>query len=153
MNHADTAHWVTVYRAEESKRPDSLFRDPLAARLAGERGNAIVNSLKDAGQSWTFVVRTLLIDRILEAAVWEGEVDCVLDIGAGMDARSYRLRLPQTLRWVEVDLPEVVDGKSAQLADALPHCWSNGTASISTTGMRALRCSTKSVRNAGAVSY
>jgi methyltransferase (TIGR00027 family) len=122
MNHPDTAHWVTVYRSEESKRPDSLFRDPLANGLAGERGKAIVDSLRDASQSWTFVVRTFLIDRILQAAVWEGEVDTVLNLGAGLDARPYRLRLPETLRWVEVDLPEVIEEKSALLANEIPSC-------------------------------
>jgi O-methyltransferase involved in polyketide biosynthesis len=40
-NVSDTARWVAVYRAWESARPDALFRDPLAGRLAGERGRAI----------------------------------------------------------------------------------------------------------------
>ena len=37
-NISDTARWVAVYRAIESERPDAWFRDPLAKRLAGERG-------------------------------------------------------------------------------------------------------------------
>ena len=37
-NISDTAHWVAFYRALESERPDALFRDPFARRLAGERG-------------------------------------------------------------------------------------------------------------------
>ncbi|HEY5452787.1 MAG TPA: SAM-dependent methyltransferase, partial [Polyangia bacterium] len=37
---SDTARWVAVYRARETERRDALFRDPLAARLAGERGLA-----------------------------------------------------------------------------------------------------------------
>ena len=32
---SDTAHWVAMYRAMESERPDALFRDPHARRLAG----------------------------------------------------------------------------------------------------------------------
>jgi O-methyltransferase involved in polyketide biosynthesis len=40
-NVSDTARWVAVYRAWESARPDRLFSDPLAARLAGEQGEAI----------------------------------------------------------------------------------------------------------------
>ena len=34
----DTALWVAVYRATETERRDALFRDPLAGRMAGERG-------------------------------------------------------------------------------------------------------------------
>jgi len=37
---SDTALCVAVYRAEESERPDALFKDPLARRLAGERGRS-----------------------------------------------------------------------------------------------------------------
>jgi O-methyltransferase involved in polyketide biosynthesis len=36
-NIADTARWVAWFRAQETLRPDAVFRDPLAARLAGER--------------------------------------------------------------------------------------------------------------------
>jgi O-methyltransferase involved in polyketide biosynthesis len=37
-NISDTARWVAVYRARETERPDPVFRDPFARRLAGERG-------------------------------------------------------------------------------------------------------------------
>lgn len=39
---SDTARWVAIYRAMETDRPDALFRDPHARRLAGEQGEAIV---------------------------------------------------------------------------------------------------------------
>ena len=35
-NVSDTARWVACYRAIESARPDAIFKDPLAERLAGE---------------------------------------------------------------------------------------------------------------------
>jgi len=35
---SDTARWVAIFRAEESERPDFVFCDPFARRLAGERG-------------------------------------------------------------------------------------------------------------------
>jgi O-methyltransferase involved in polyketide biosynthesis len=36
-NVSDTALWVATYRALESERPDALFNDPFARRLAGVR--------------------------------------------------------------------------------------------------------------------
>ncbi len=39
QNISDTAQWVAWYRALESERPDAWFRDPLARRLAGVRGD------------------------------------------------------------------------------------------------------------------
>ena len=41
-NVSDTAVWVAMYRARENDRPNGLFRDPFARRLAGERGEQIL---------------------------------------------------------------------------------------------------------------
>ena len=59
---SDTARWVAVYRARESERPDAVFRDPFAQRLAGERGQQIAASMPFAEKnSWPaismFIVR------------------------------------------------------------------------------------------------
>jgi O-methyltransferase involved in polyketide biosynthesis len=43
---SDTARWVAVYRAMETERPDAIFKDPFARRLAGDRGQEIVDSMK-----------------------------------------------------------------------------------------------------------
>lgn len=32
---SDTAKWIAAYRASESERPDAVFKDPLARKLAG----------------------------------------------------------------------------------------------------------------------
>ncbi|HEY2739416.1 MAG TPA: class I SAM-dependent methyltransferase, partial [Thermoanaerobaculia bacterium] len=45
-NVSDTARWVAVYRAMETARPDAIFRDPFADRLAGERGHQILDEMK-----------------------------------------------------------------------------------------------------------
>ena len=62
-NISDTARLVAVYRAQETERPDAIFRDPFARRLAGERGEQIAKSMP-LGQdsSWSMVTRTFLID-------------------------------------------------------------------------------------------
>lgn len=35
---SDTAFMAAAYRARETNRPNAIFHDPLAAKLAGERG-------------------------------------------------------------------------------------------------------------------
>jgi O-methyltransferase involved in polyketide biosynthesis len=52
-NISDTALWVAVYRARETDRPDAVFRDPFARRLAGERGEQIAQSFSFVGIDWT----------------------------------------------------------------------------------------------------
>ena len=120
---SDTARWVAVYRARETDRPDAVFRDPFARQLAGERGAQIVAALpflEEAAWSWT--ARTHLIDKYITAGVTSGGVDQVINLAAGLDARPYRMDLPSALRWVEVDLPDILDYKEEILADAMPSC-------------------------------
>ncbi|MDP9121995.1 MAG: class I SAM-dependent methyltransferase [Acidobacteriota bacterium] len=120
---SDTARWVAVYRAMESERPDALFRDPYARRLAGERGEQIVRSLR-RGQSsaWSMIVRTCLFDDIVLRLVGSEGVRTVVNLAAGLDTRPYRLRLPASLCWIEVDLPGILDHKEEVLAGEQPAC-------------------------------
>jgi O-methyltransferase involved in polyketide biosynthesis len=46
----------------------------------------------------------------------------VVNLAAGLDSRPYRLALPPSLAWVEVDLPEILDEKERLLAGESPHC-------------------------------
>lgn len=120
---SDTARWVAIYRARETDRPDAAFRDPFARKLAGERGEQIANALPwFAEASWSFTARTHLVDKYITTAVKEGGVDLVVNLAAGLDARPYRMDLPAALRWVEVDLPEILDYKEDVLRDATPRC-------------------------------
>jgi methyltransferase (TIGR00027 family) len=121
-NISDTARWVAVYRARETDRPDAVFRDPFARRLAGERGEQIANSMPlGRDNDWSMVTRTYLIDQFVTDQIRQG-VDMVVNLAAGLDSRPYRLHLPPTLRWVEVDLPEILDYKENILRDEKPVC-------------------------------
>ena len=109
---SDTARWVAVYRAMETARPDAHFRDPFAKRLAGEHGQQIVDSMKQGRRmAWAMIVRTFSIDELLMKAIRSDGVDLVVNLAAGLDARPWRMDLPASLRWVDVDLPGILDYK------------------------------------------
>ena len=119
---SDTARWVAYFRARESERPDALFRDPYAERLAGERGFQIANTLADGNKhDWAWVARTYLFDAFLLREIREG-TDLVVNLGAGLDARPYRMQLPPSLHWMEVDLPGIISYKENILANERPVC-------------------------------
>ncbi|HET9595162.1 MAG TPA: SAM-dependent methyltransferase [Anaeromyxobacteraceae bacterium] len=120
---SDTARWVALYRAMESERRDALFRDPYARPLAGPRGEAVFRAMPQARRwAWPMVVRTAVIDEILGRLVTAGGARTVLNLAAGLDARPFRLRLPPELRWLDVDLPAIQDGKRAALERERPRC-------------------------------
>lgn len=120
-NVSDTARWVAVYRAMESERRDAIFRDPFARRLAGAKGQEIVDTMPRGKQTaWAMIVRTAVFDEIILDRVGAG-VDCVLNLAAGLDARAWRMSsLPSTLRWIDVDLPGILDYKLETLRDEKP---------------------------------
>lgn len=116
----DTAYWVAAYRAEETQRPDALFKDPLAAKLTGEFGNQIAKQMFGSKYTrWTVVMRTLIIDDLISKLVSEG-VDTVVNLGAGLDTRPYRMDLPPNLKWIEVDFEKTIQMKNQALAKETP---------------------------------
>lgn len=113
---SDTARWVAVYRAMESERTDAIFRDPYARRLAGERGEAIVEKMRRGRETaWAMIVRTAVFDELILDAIRNDGVDMVVNLAAGLDARAWRLPLPPELRWVDVDLPDILSYKTDAL--------------------------------------
>jgi methyltransferase (TIGR00027 family) len=119
---SDTARWVAYFRALETLRPDALFRDPYAERLAGKHGFQIANTLTGGNkQEWAWVARTYLFDQFIIRAIEDG-ADLVLNLAAGLDARPYRMNLADTLQWVEVDFPEIIAYKEEILANEKPRC-------------------------------
>jgi methyltransferase (TIGR00027 family) len=120
---SDTAIWVAYYRGKESDRPDAMFRDPLAKVLTAERGEAIARAFKwiSPYTEWTVLARTVLIDEFIQRAIADG-VDAVINLGAGLDTRPYRMELPSTLCWVEADFPHMVEYKNRMLREQKPHC-------------------------------
>jgi len=120
---SDTAFMAAAYRALESERSNALFRDPLAAELSGEHGKKIIASLpKQAFMGgWSVIIRTCIIDDFILGAIGEG-VDTILNLGAGLDTRPYRMDLPASLQWIEVDYPHVIEFKNNRLSGNTPGC-------------------------------
>jgi methyltransferase (TIGR00027 family) len=121
---------VAMYRAKEGERPDALFSDPLSLKLAGERGQRIVTGLwgsnwASARQArimiWHMALRTYIIDRFITTAIERGAT-AILNLGAGLDTRPYRLVVPNTLQWIEVDYPRVIELKESALSAEHPRC-------------------------------
>lgn len=121
-NISDTALWAAVYRARETERADHLFVDPFARRLAGTRGEQIATSLPFSDRAtWAWVMRTYLYDQFVNEQMQQG-VDMVVNLAAGLDARPYRMALPGSLKWIEVDLAGILDYKEEILGAEKPVC-------------------------------
>jgi methyltransferase (TIGR00027 family) len=119
---SDTALWVAAYRARETERQDALFKDPFARRLAGERGEQIAKGMQSGLRyEWPYTARTVRFDQIVTEQIKQG-TDMVINLAAGLDTRPYRMDLPSSLQWIEVDLPGMIDYKEEILAGEKPRC-------------------------------
>ncbi len=70
---------------------------------------------------WVIVMRTCIIDDFIRCAIAEG-IDTIVILGAGLDARPYRMDLPASVQWIEADYPHLIDYKERLLANEQPRC-------------------------------
>jgi O-methyltransferase involved in polyketide biosynthesis len=101
---------ATLYgKAMESRRPNSILEDHTADRVL-ERIDYDFSRLRVRRSDHTsLAVRAKAYD------TWARQfltryTDCtVLHLGCGLDTRVYRVDPPPTVRWYEIDLPDVIE--------------------------------------------
>ena len=86
----------------QTKRPDALFSDPLAEALAGTKGEGLSANFENMAATFSFTgwpefhktwvaVRTRFIDDAVAEHAAGGTLPQLVNLGAGMDTRPYRL--------------------------------------------------------------
>lgn len=115
---SSSARSVAAARALESERPDALFVDPFAAFFAGR---AFVESVRQRARvDGRITVRTAFFDSQLLSALRLSPGAQVVLLGAGLDARAWRLQPPTGCPLcpllVEIDRRDVAQAKAAALA-------------------------------------
>jgi len=120
---SDTALMVAACRAHENDLEDALVRDPFAARLAGGRGHAILDAMPySAVLRIGIALRTHFVDELLVEALQVHPITTVLSVGCGLDTRPWRLNLPSSVRWIEIDFADILDYKDRLLCGETSVC-------------------------------
>jgi methyltransferase (TIGR00027 family) len=122
-----TATMVAAQRALAAAGPDPLIDDPFAAPLVRAVGIDVYTRLVDGKiaveedsefdpqrMAQGMAVRTRFYDDFFIDAAHSGIRQAVI-MAAGLDARAYRLPWPADTVVYEVDLPEVIEFKTATL--------------------------------------
>lgn len=135
----DSAMMIAYERSLESSRPDALFQDPFAKALAGTKGETLSESFggnctmfefadwNEFHKMWT-AVRTKFIDDNVTALANSGKFQQLVNLGAGMDTRAYRLEAYKafTIGSFEVDMEVINQNKVTVFKDILgnpsAHC-------------------------------
>ncbi|MBE9229940.1 SAM-dependent methyltransferase [Phormidium sp. LEGE 05292] len=125
-----TALIVAAKRAIENQRSDRLFEDPFAALLAADEIPILLERWQKVGDNLAQItakrtrfiaVRTRFYDDFLMSA--QLGVSQVVILGAGMDARAFRLPWHNGTRVYEIDRPEVLQYKDSILQDVPAKCF------------------------------
>ena len=122
---------MAVKRAIETEMDDRLFDDPFAAKLAGAELPAFKKRLQkkygtenlnqyQRKYSRFVAIRTRFFDDFLISL--GQQVHQVVILGAGMDARAFRLKWPPNTHVYEIDRAQVIERKNALLVDEIPRC-------------------------------
>lgn len=101
-------------RYEETLRSDSLFSDPFAKDLAGVEG------LRNPMGAWILVPRTRYGDDLLQYFYAEKGCRQLVLLGAGVDARAFRIESVPELTVFEVDQQTTFDFKEPIVRDWHP---------------------------------
>jgi methyltransferase (TIGR00027 family) len=127
MKQSATGYGPALMRAIENLMPEDrrLFDDPWSEKflppswkfwLVLLRIPGMLNVLMKARERLTpgvigcFICRTRYIDDAVLRAVVE-EFDAVVNLGAGVDTRAFRIPGIEEVRYFEMDLPELLDAK------------------------------------------
>jgi methyltransferase (TIGR00027 family) len=120
----DSARMIAWERHLESQREDALFQDPFAKPLAGTKGENLSAKFglnctmfefvdwPEFHKQWTAVRTRFIDDRIREYAA-SGNIQQIVNLGAGMDTRVHRLECYKafTKGSYEVDMAVVNENK------------------------------------------
>ena len=116
----ETGLAVASIRAQETARQDRLFADPLAGAFVAASGwtprRVAPDDRRAAVLRFWVVARTVFLDELLASACEDGCRQVVL-LGAGFDARAFRLSWPPGVRFFELDGADVLDSKAQVLTE------------------------------------
>ncbi|MGB2877019.1 MAG: class I SAM-dependent methyltransferase [Dehalococcoidales bacterium] len=135
MKASSTGYGPAVMRAMENLLPEDkkLFEDPYSEKFLSPfwkfwvilmRSPKILNSLIKIREKLTpgviggLICRTRYIDDVLSNAIKEG-AGTVVNLGAGMDTRAFRISGVKNIQYFELDFPELQKVKRAYIDEKI----------------------------------
>src|SRR5262249_6241431 len=107
-------------RASETLRAEGLFVDNEAVRVVEQLGSAAPRSELEWKTYAGIVVRTNIIDRVTRRYLASAPAPLVVNLGAGLCTRYYRLGRP-AVDWIDIDFPDVIALRRRLLPETAQH--------------------------------
>ncbi|KAI2633090.1 putative polyketide synthase protein [Hypomontagnella submonticulosa] len=99
-----------IARAIDSRNPESVLNDTLAAEILDKIDYDVEKFNMDENKATLNTLRTLCLDRWTAEFLRNNPDATVVHLACGLDTRWHRLQPDTTkVRWIDVDLPDVVE--------------------------------------------
>lgn len=103
-------------RALDSRLPRPFLGDTMADEILGQTGYDVASKfpsfrsklLDEKTKVFDISVRAKRLDDVVRCFVADHPDGVVLDLGAGLDTRIFRIDPPSTVDWYDIDFPDVV---------------------------------------------
>lgn len=96
-------------RARDSRSSRSFLGDSMAAEIVDRIGLDCARYPLPASSDAGIALRAKRLDDVVRQFVARHPDAVVLDLGAGLDTRIFRVAPPPTVAWYDVDFPAVID--------------------------------------------
>ncbi len=101
---------ITLFaKAGESRLPDSLLSDTFAAEAVRRIDYDFARLKVTRDMMLGLAMRARMLDDWVRAFIAENPDATVLHLGCGLDTRVFRIAPPPSIRWFDVDYPEVIE--------------------------------------------
>jgi O-methyltransferase involved in polyketide biosynthesis len=101
---------ITLYsRALHSRSKDPLLHDPWAERAIDHVDYDFSSIKLSKVEPLAIAIRAKQFDAWVGEWIADNPESTVVHLGCGLDSRAFRVDPPKTVRWFDVDYPEVVD--------------------------------------------
>lgn len=104
----ETLLWTLFNRATEASRPDAVLQDPEAVRLLERIDFPFEERFGRPHWSQAQALRALTFDREITRFLDANPDSTVISLGEGLETQFWRVDNGR-VRWVSVDLPEVIE--------------------------------------------
>jgi len=121
-----TPYIIAHCRLVETHRYDALFDDHLSKHFLKTDDEKTIKLFMDQPMFQLFytqiVLRTRIIDEKIIESITDSGIMQIINLGCGFDTRPYRLKLPASLSWINVDRTDILAQQKIQLSNYSPHC-------------------------------
>ncbi|MBB5154863.1 class I SAM-dependent methyltransferase [Saccharopolyspora phatthalungensis] len=95
-------------RALDNRRPDPVLGDETADRLLDEIDFDFRSLHMSSGDRMAVILRAKQLDDWVARYLCEHPDAVVLHLACGLDSRAFRLAIPASAQWYDIDLPDVI---------------------------------------------